>query len=127
VRWQLLVALGDAANTSEASLSNATEDGEGHRKLRKQGGLWLRDLRENAGLSQKQLAEQLEIEYHTLISQLECGCGRVPTHRYKDWARVLKVPLKAFVCDLLRYYDPDAHAILSRSRSGSDREQKTSN
>jgi transcriptional regulator with XRE-family HTH domain len=93
-------------------LNNATGNGEVHRELRRQGGAWLKQLRENAGLSQKQLAEQLEVEYHTLISQLECGIGRVPTHRYKDWATAFKLPLEVFVCDLLRYYDPDAHAIL---------------
>ena len=94
------------------------DEGEEHRELRRQGGRWLKRLRENAGLSQRQLAEHLDVEYHTLISQLESGIGRVPTHRYKDWSRELQVPLKTFVRNLLRYYDPDAYEILVSGKRG---------
>lgn len=87
--------------------------GDEHRKLRRQGGKWLKQLRENVGLSQRELAERLDVEYHTLISQLESGIGRVPTHRYNEWSRVLRIPLETFVIELLRYYDPATYQILS--------------
>jgi transcriptional regulator with XRE-family HTH domain len=99
------------------ALNSATGNEAGHRELRRQGGQWLKQMRENVGLSQKQLALQLEIEYHTLISQLECGIGRVPTHRYKDWAKAFELPVESFICDLLRYYDPDVHEILLGKRN----------
>jgi transcriptional regulator with XRE-family HTH domain len=93
-------------------LNIRSSDGEEHRKLRRQGGNWLKQLREDVGLSQRELAEKLDVEYHTLISQLESGIGRVPTHRYRDWSRVLQIPLETFVRELLRYYDPDTYEIL---------------
>ena len=89
-----------------------------HRELRRQGGKWLRQLRKNVGLSQKQLASQLDIEFDTLIAQLESGIGRVPTHRYGDWANVMQIPIETFVRELLRYYDPVAFEFLV-SRAGS--------
>jgi len=80
--------------------------------LRREGGRWLKDLREAAGLSQRQLANEVGADYYTFISQLETGRGRIPPDRYLDWAAALKVSEKAFVTNLLRYYDPITYGIL---------------
>lgn len=80
--------------------------------LRKEGGRWLRGLREAAGLSQRELAAKIGAEYYTFISQLETGRGRIPPDRYRQWAEALEVPVRQFVQDLMRYYDPLTHAIL---------------
>ena len=101
-------------------LNTRTGEGEEHRELRRQGGKWLKQLRENVGLSQRQLADRLDIEYHTLIAQLESGIGHVPTHRYRDWSRVLRIPVETFVRDLLRYYDPDTYEILLSGKNARD-------
>lgn len=80
--------------------------------LRKEGGRWLKDLRERAGLSQRQLAGKVGTEHYTFISQLETGRGRIPPDRYHMWAAALGVPAKAFVQEILRYYDPMTYEIL---------------
>ncbi len=80
--------------------------------LRQEAGKWLRQLRVEAGLSQRQLAEKVGIDYYTFVSQLEAGRGRVPPDRYVAWAEALGLEPKAFVRDLLRYYDPITHEIL---------------
>ena len=80
--------------------------------LRREGGRWLKDLRERAGLSQRELAVKVGAEYYTFISQLETGRGRIPPDRYLQWAQALETPPRAFVRDLMRYYDPLTHGIL---------------
>jgi transcriptional regulator with XRE-family HTH domain len=72
-------------------------------------------LREKAGLSQRQLAARLDIEYYTFISQLENGRGRIPPDRYEDWAEALKVDVKDFTRELMRYYDPVTFRILFKN------------
>ena len=52
-------------------------------------GVWLKDLREQADLSQRELADKLSLDYYTFISQLENGRGRIPVHRYAEWAEAL--------------------------------------
>ena len=81
-------------------------------ELRRDGGRWLRQCRENAGLSQRQLAHLVGAEYYTFISQLETGRGRIPPDRYYVWAKALKIPLKEFVKNILRFYDPVTFEIL---------------
>jgi transcriptional regulator with XRE-family HTH domain len=81
-------------------------------ELRREGGRWLKECREAAGLSQRQLADLVGAEYYTFISQLETGRGRIPPDRYKAWAQALKVPVKEFVQNILRFYDPVTHEIL---------------
>lgn len=80
--------------------------------LRRDGGRWLRELREAAGLSQRELAMRVNQDYYTFISQLETGRGRVPPDRYRDWANALGVPVRQFVTELMRYYDPITFDIL---------------
>ena len=80
--------------------------------LRRLGGRWLKDLREAAGLSQRQLAVKINADYYTFISQLETGRGRIPADRYVDWAKALNVQPRAFVTEVLRYYDPITFALL---------------
>src|ERR1700722_10900760 len=80
--------------------------------LRRAGGAWLRELRENCALSQRDLARLVGAEYYTFISQLETGRGRVPPDRYRDWARALNIDARAFVRQLLSYYDPVTYDIL---------------
>lgn len=80
--------------------------------LRKQAGKWLKELREAQGLSQRQLADLVSIDYYTFISQIESGRGRIPPNRYTIWAEALGLPAKAFVRELMRYYDPVTHEIL---------------
>lgn len=75
-------------------------------------GTWLKDCRVALGLSQRELAEALELEYYTFISQLENGRGKIPAHRYGEWATVLGQDPRAFVTRLLKAYEPDAYAIL---------------
>ena len=75
-------------------------------------GSWLRTLREAQGLSQRQLADMLDLDYYTFISQLETGRGKIPSARYRDWAKVLQQEPKAFMTILLRYYEPEAYEML---------------
>ncbi len=75
-------------------------------------GVWLRALREERGLSQRQLASQLSLDYYTFISQLETGRGKIPSTRYRDWAKALDQDPKAFMTTLLSYYEPEAYDML---------------
>jgi len=75
-------------------------------------GSWLRTLREAQGLSQRQLADMLDLDYYTFISQLETGRGKIPSARYRDWAKALEQEPKAFMMVLLRYYEPEAYEML---------------
>ncbi len=81
-------------------------------QLRKAAGKWLKSLREKQGISQRQLAERVNIDYYTFISQLESGRGRIPPNRYLDWAAALGMEPRAFVRELMRYYDPVTYDIL---------------
>lgn len=82
------------------------------RELRLAGGIWLRQMRERAGLSQRELAEKVDLGYYTFVSQLENGRGRLPPDRYEIWANALKVDVREFTRELMRYYDPITHGIL---------------
>jgi transcriptional regulator with XRE-family HTH domain len=75
-------------------------------------GHWLKKLREDAGLSQRDLADRLDLEYYTFISQLENGRGRIPVHRYAEWAEALAQEPRDFVRTLLSYYEPTTYRIL---------------
>mgnify|MGYP003143425313 CR=1 FL=1 len=75
-------------------------------------GRWLRTLREAQGLSQRQLADALSLDYYTFISQLETGRGKIPSARYRDWAKALEQDPKAFMTTLLSYYEPEAYEML---------------
>lgn len=93
------------AKSNQAPQSETSE-------LRQAAGLWLKEQREAACLSQRELARILDLEYYTFISQLENGRGRIPPHRYRDFARALKVDEKVFVKKLLMFYDPVSYEIL---------------
>lgn len=75
-------------------------------------GLWLKQLREEAGLSQRELADRLSLDYYTFISQLENGRGRIPVHRYGEWAEALGQEPRIFVKTLLSHYEPITYEIL---------------
>lgn len=75
-------------------------------------GVWLKDLREQAKLSQRELADKLSLDYYTFISQLENGRGRIPVHRYAEWAEALGQDQRSFVKKLLSYYEPTTYRIL---------------
>jgi len=75
-------------------------------------GLWLKSLREAEGLSQRDLADRLSLDYYTFISQLENGRGKIPAHRYAEWAVALGQEPRNFVRELLRYYEPLTYQIL---------------
>jgi len=75
-------------------------------------GLWLKTLREDRGLSQRDLADKLSLDYYTFISQLENGRGKIPVHRYGEWAAALGQEPRSFVRTLLRYYEPSTYQIL---------------
>ena len=75
-------------------------------------GNWLKELREQQGLSQRQLASALSLDYYTFISQLENGRGKIPSHRYAEWAEALGQEPKAFVKTLLSHYEPSTYRIL---------------
>lgn len=75
-------------------------------------GLWLRSLREDRGLSQRELADILSLDYYTFISQLENGRGKIPTHRYVEWAQALGQDPKSFVQILLKHYEPMTYKVL---------------
>ncbi len=75
-------------------------------------GLWLKSLREAQGLSQRELADRLSLDYYTFISQLENGRGKVPAHRYEEWALALGQQPKVFVRELLKHYEPLTYKIL---------------
>lgn len=81
-------------------------------ELRKEAGRWLKARREEAGLSQRDLAAQVGAEYYTFISQLETGRGRIPPDRYEAWAKALGIDAKAFVTEILKYYDPITYRLL---------------
>jgi len=75
-------------------------------------GLWLRSLREERGLSQRELADILSLDYYTFISQLENGRGKIPTHRYVEWAQALGQKPQKFVKMLLKHYEPITYEVL---------------
>jgi transcriptional regulator with XRE-family HTH domain len=75
-------------------------------------GSWLKMLREEQGLSQRDLATALGLEYYTFISQLETGRGKIPEHRYPEWAQALNQDPQDFVKTLLKYYNPITYNIL---------------
>jgi transcriptional regulator with XRE-family HTH domain len=75
-------------------------------------GVWLKELREQADLSQRELADKLSLDYYTFISQLENGRGRIPVHRYAEWAGALGQDQRTFVKTLLSYYEPTTYRIL---------------
>lgn len=81
-------------------------------------GLWLKSLREAEGLSQRDLADRLSLDYYTFISQLENGRGKIPAHRYVEWARALGQEPKSFVRELLRFYEPLTYQILFEDAAG---------
>jgi ribosome-binding protein aMBF1 (putative translation factor) len=82
------------------------------KSLRKECGQWLKQLREARGLSQRRMANVLDLEYYTVISQVENGYGRIPSQQYADWAKVLGIAPRAFVRNLIRYYEPRTYEIL---------------
>lgn len=75
-------------------------------------GVWLKELREDQKLSQRDLADKLSLDYYTFISQLENGRGRIPVHRYSEWATALGEDQRGFVRKLLSYYEPTTYKIL---------------
>lgn len=75
-------------------------------------GLWLRSLREEHGLSQRELADLLSLDYYTFISQLENGRGKIPAHRYVEWANALRQEPQSFVKMLLKHYEPMTYRVL---------------
>lgn len=75
-------------------------------------GLWLRSLREEQGLSQRELADMLSLDYYTFISQLENGRGKIPSHRYAEWAQALGQNPREFVKTLLQHYEPTTYNVL---------------
>lgn len=75
-------------------------------------GHWLKELREEQQLSQRELADKLSLDYYTFISQLENGRGRIPVHRYAEWAAALGKDQRSFVRKLLSYYEPTTYKIL---------------
>lgn len=85
------------------------EDSKEHRAAL---GHWLKQLRESAGLSQRDLADRLSLDYYTFISQLENGRGKIPAHRYAEWAIALEQDPRLFVKTLLSYYEPSTYRIL---------------
>jgi len=80
-------------------------------------GLWLRALREEQGLSQRELADMLSLDYYTFISQLENGRGKIPVHRYREWAHALGQDPQDFVKVLLMHYEPTTYGILFENTS----------
>lgn len=85
---------------------------EENKEQRATFGLWLKALREAEGLSQRDLADRLSLDYYTFISQLENGRGKIPAHRYGEWAAALGQDPKSFVKTLLKYYEPLTYQIL---------------
>jgi len=75
-------------------------------------GQWLKKLREDQGLSQREMADRLDLDYYTFISQLENGRGRIPVHRYVEWAQALEQEPRYFVKTLLSYYEPTTYRVL---------------
>lgn len=75
-------------------------------------GIWLKELREAQHMSQRELADKLFLDYYTFISQLENGRGRIPIHRYAEWADALGEDRRSFVRKLLSYYEPTTYRIL---------------
>lgn len=75
-------------------------------------GTWLKELRERQNMSQRELADKLSLDYYTFISQLENGRGRIPVHRYAEWAEALGEEKRSFVRKLLSYYEPTTYKIL---------------
>ena len=80
-------------------------------------GLWLRSLREGKGLSQRELADILSLDYYTFISQLEHGRGKIPAHRYVEWANALGQKPQDFVRMLLKHYEPLTYRVLFENQA----------
>lgn len=75
-------------------------------------GVLLKTMREDQGLSQRELANRLSLDYYTFISQLETGRGKIPEHRYQEWALALGQNPKTFVRMLMQHYQPSTYKIL---------------
>lgn len=85
---------------------------ESTQDLRRAAGIWLRTQRETQSLSQTELAKKLGLEYYTFISQIENGRGKIPPHRYEDWAIALGVPTRDFALRMMQYYDPITYGLI---------------
>lgn len=81
-------------------------------------GSWLKQIRESRNLSQRELADRLSLDYYTFISQLENGRGRIPVHRYSEWADALSQDRRTFVRTLLSYYEPTTYKVLFETETG---------
>ena len=82
------------------------------KKLRRELGRWLKQRREAVGLTQRELSVLLDVDYYTFISQLETGRGRIPPARYVDWANALQMSPRAFIWQVMRYYNPEMFHVL---------------
>src|SRR5215813_6990007 len=82
------------------------------RELRARAGRWLCELRKKRDLTQRELAQILGSAY-TFVSQIETGRCRLPAERYLGWANALGMNPREFVQELLQYYDPVTHNVLS--------------
>lgn len=80
--------------------------------LRRKAGKWIQQRREACGMSQAELATLVGADYYSLISQVENGRGRIPVHKYRDWAQALNMDHREFVKKILEFYDPLVHEIL---------------
>ncbi|KTQ95611.1 Cro/Cl family transcriptional regulator [Aureimonas ureilytica] len=81
-------------------------------RLREEGGAWLKKQREEAGLTQKDLSEILELKIYTFISQIELGRGKIPSDRYKEWAKALGLDEYEFAKKILYYYEPSIYELV---------------
>ena len=99
---------------NEAAKSSSPKASEPRTEL----GSWLKALRLERGLSQRQLADALSLDYYTFISQLETGRGKIPSSRYFDWAIALGQEPRAFMIDLLRFYEPEAYQMIFGAEEG---------
>jgi transcriptional regulator with XRE-family HTH domain len=85
----------------------------------KAGGLWLKNKRIAAGLTQNELARLTGMNYYTFISQMEGGT-RVPAERYREFARALKMDVKEFTREQLRFFEPEIYDILFGTKDRRD-------
>ena len=89
------------------------------KELERHAGNWLKDLRKTAGLSQVELAQRLGLKYCTFVAQIENGFGRVPSAIMEAWGRALGVEPADFARELLKYYDPELHRLISERQPNS--------
>ncbi len=81
-------------------------------ELRREAGRWLKQQREPR-VSRNAISRPASVRITTLLSRSwRPAVVGFPPDRYEAWALALGLEPKAFVTEILRFYDPNTYRIL---------------